>query len=168
MEQRLHALEETVKCLMRVVGFEPSAANDQADQLPETPSPLGAAKDDSLPWLDPVLIKLLLMARTLRAKHFDPEIMQDPAWTMLLELAWADLEGEKVSITSVCIASGAPDTTALRYLKMLENEELVGRRPDIKDGRRNWVFLTPVARVKLSKMLQELRRNASQYLADIV
>lgn len=168
MENRLYALEETVKCLMRVVGFIPKDADVYVNGASDLQPPFNQANDDVPAWLDPALIRLLIMARTLRAKHFDPELMQDPAWTMLLELAWADLQGVKVSVTSLCIASGAPDTTALRYLKLLENEELVARRPDPKDGRRSWISMTPVAREKLAKMMQELRRNASIYLADLV
>ena len=114
------------------------------------------------PFLDRKLIKFLLTEKALRLKHFNPDLVQGASWTMLLELAWADLEGLKVSVTSLCFASGAPGTTALRYIGVLEGDGMIERRPDMEDGRRTYVSLTLRAKEILAKMLQELRVKSSK------
>ena len=47
-----------------------------------------------------------------------------------------------VSVTSLCLASYAPSTTALRHLGLLEQMGLVERIADALDARRVWIELT--------------------------
>lgn len=90
----------------------------------------------------PVPIRAIQQLRNRRKDLLGCDLFGDPAWDILLDLYAAGLEGRTVSVTSACIASGAPDTTALRYLCHLEKAGLVERRQDIADGRRRFVRLT--------------------------
>jgi DNA-binding MarR family transcriptional regulator len=81
----------------------------------------------------------------MRAKFFKAELFADPAWDMLLDLYRAELDQYRVSVTSLCTASGVPTSTALRWLRALEEEGLITRRQDPLDGRRTFVALTTAA-----------------------
>ncbi len=65
---------------------------------------------------DPRLIRRIIRQRQLRARFFDGDLFADPAWDMLLDLTAARAEHVRVSVTSLCIASGVPPTTALRWI----------------------------------------------------
>lgn len=82
-------------------------------------------------------------ARRIRDRIFDdPDLFGEPAWDILLDLFAAELRGEAISITSACIASGVPSTTALRWVGLLEAKGYVERKPDPVDARRSFVGLT--------------------------
>jgi DNA-binding MarR family transcriptional regulator len=81
-------------------------------------------------------------ARNTRSFFFADELFADPAWDMMLELYASELGQQRVAISDVCIASGVPVTTGLRWLQKLVNNELVERTPDPLDGRRVWVTLS--------------------------
>ena len=70
---------------------------------------------------------------------------------MLLELYDADFTGRRISVSSLCFASGVPQTTALRWIKVLEREGQIKRTPDPRDGRRYFVELTESARTALDR-----------------
>ncbi len=91
---------------------------------------------------DPRLLRRVIKQRTYRATYFPDGLFADPAWDMLLDLAAAQAEFRQVSITSLCLASGVPGTTALRYVELLISTGLCARRPDTTDRRRTWITLT--------------------------
>lgn len=70
----------------------------------------------------------------------------DICWNMLLDLYVSEAEGREISVTSACIASMAPQTTALRKITHLEQVGLVERTPDKWDGRRMLMTLSPHGR----------------------
>lgn len=94
------------------------------------------------PMPDPRMIREIIRARQMRLRFFNEDLFADPAWDMLLDLTAAKAEHRRVSITSLCIASGVPTTTALRWIKLLEHSGLVQRIEDETDRRRAFVSLT--------------------------
>lgn len=82
-------------------------------------------------------------ARQRRGEFFDDKLIGEPAWDMLLDLFIHSVRGQVVSTTSLCIASCAAPTTALRWIAVLEQADLVERRPDAVDDRLKLVHLTP-------------------------
>ena len=103
--------------------------------------------DESLltPLPDPQLIRRIIRQRHLRARFFDAALFADPAWDMLLDLAAARGEHKRVSVTSLCIASGVPPTTALRWIGQLTAAGLFERVEDEADRRRAFVALSDKA-----------------------
>lgn len=90
------------------------------------------------------LARSVYQARRLRDEIFScSEIFGEPAWDMLLDIATAESENSRLSVTAVCIGSCVAPTTALRYVKALEGRDLIHREEDLLDGRRQYIRLTP-------------------------
>jgi predicted transcriptional regulator len=94
------------------------------------------------PLPDPRLVRQIIRHRQLRARFFDGSFFADPAWDMLLDLTAARAEKKRIQVTSLCIASGVPPTTALRWINVLVNSGLVERLDDDQDHRRSFISLT--------------------------
>lgn len=84
----------------------------------------------------------------------------DPSWNILLELFIAQEEHDTVWIGNACLASGAPPTTALRYLRLLERKGTVLRQPDKSDARRTVVRLSPAFAEKMYELIDDMRVEA--------
>lgn len=81
--------------------------------------------------------------RRRRAKIFrSDDLFGEPAWDILLDLFIAAKERRRVSVTSACIGSAVPSTTALRWITILEKHELLVREADPGDARRIYVKLS--------------------------
>ncbi|WP_159975675.1 MULTISPECIES: MarR family transcriptional regulator [unclassified Novosphingobium] len=81
--------------------------------------------------------------RRRRTKIFrSEELFGEPAWDILLDLFIAAKERRRVSVTSACIGSAVPSTTALRWIAILEKQSLLVREADPGDARRVYVKLS--------------------------
>jgi hypothetical protein len=94
------------------------------------------------PLPDPRLVRRIIRQRQLRSRYFPRELFGDPAWDMLLDLTAARAEHVRVSVTSLCIASGVPATTALRWISQLMQAGLLLRLDDETDRRRAFLTLS--------------------------
>jgi len=101
--------------------------------------------------LSSAILHDILLARRARSRFFSKGLFADPAWDILLDLLNSRLSHRRVSVTSVCVASNVPPTTALRWIRLLENEGLVRRQADPFDGRRFYIELTEKADASLSQ-----------------
>lgn len=101
--------------------------------------------------------------RMRRKSFLNAEIFGEPAWDILLDLFVAKVRGLRISVTSACIASQVPPTTALRWLTVLEDHGLIAREPDLLDGRRAWVQLTECGFKAMSGLLRDRRKRVSQF-----
>ncbi len=88
------------------------------------------------------LVRGMIRHRQLRARYFEGDFFADPAWDMLLDLTAARVEGKRVSVTSLCIASGVPPTTALRWIGQMVEAGLFVRVCDDSDRRRAFIELS--------------------------
>lgn len=89
------------------------------------------------------MIEFAIRARRDRSQYLPSELFADPAWDMMLELLRAEITQRRVSVSSLCHASGVPATTALRWITNLVKKGIFVRRPDQLDGRRFFVELSP-------------------------
>ncbi|MCJ2185490.1 MarR family transcriptional regulator [Novosphingobium beihaiensis] len=90
--------------------------------------------------------------RRQREKIFgSQQLFGEPTWDILLDLFIAELKNTRMQTTSVCIGAQVPQTTALRWITLLEKEGLVHRYRDKTDTRRVFIQLTDRA---LRKMVQ--------------
>lgn len=82
-------------------------------------------------------------------------LLGEPSWELLLDLLVHRAERRAVSVTSACLASGAPTSTALRYIAALEAAGLVTRRASDTDRRVVFVSLTDAAIAWMVAALRE-------------
>lgn len=111
------------------------------------------------------LVRYVITARRLRNRYFDKKLFADPAWDMLLDLFHAEIAQLRVSVSSLCIASAVPPTTALRFIKTMTDADLFRRRPDRQDARRVFVELTPLASQGMRGYFNEIG-NPQSVLSD--
>lgn len=103
------------------------------------------------------LAKSIYSSRRRRDRLFPSGLFADPAWDMLLDLFMHQAKGRRVSVTSLCIASSVPNTTALRWLGALEAKGLVTRIPSEIDRRSSEIRLTRPALIAMRDWLSEFR-----------
>ena len=137
----------------------------------ESPSPgYRGSKDDEKakilhkpkpPLPDPRLVRRIIEHRQLRARFFDPGLFADPAWDILLDLTAARAEHQRVSVTSLCIASGVPPTTALRWIGQMVEAGLLERVEDESDKRRAFIALSDEAAEAMARYFAELSPGAA-------
>jgi hypothetical protein len=104
---------------------------------------------------DPRLIRRIIRQRQMRARFFDGELFADPVWDILLDLTAARAEHTRVSVTSACIASGVPATTALRWITQMTEAGLIDRVRDDTDRRRAFVALSDTAANAMARYFEE-------------
>jgi DNA-binding transcriptional ArsR family regulator len=114
------------------------------------------------PMPDSRLVRRIIRQRQLRARFFEGELFADPAWDILLDLTAARVEHARVSVTSLCIASGVPPTTALRWIGQLTEAGLLERVEDETDRRRVFISLTDKATDAMARYFAQLGRSAAQ------
>lgn len=87
-------------------------------------------------------LSLLTQLQDERSRLFGAALPPDPAWEMLAELMLGQYTGRRVSVTSLCLASKAPVTTALRRIEDMLEAKLITRFRDPNDRRRSYVQLS--------------------------
>jgi hypothetical protein len=110
------------------------------------------------PLPDPRVVRTIIRQRQMRARFFDGALFADPAWDMLLDLTAARAEHGRVSVTSLCIASGVPPTTALRWIGQMTCAGLFERVEDETDRRRAFIVLSDTATSAMARYFAELGR----------
>lgn len=66
----------------------------------------------------------------------------DVEWLIVLDLFVMTCTGRPLSMYGACMASGAPEATALRHIHRLRKAGVLTLVRDAADGRRNWVRFT--------------------------
>lgn len=152
---RLHAIDFLQKPVMPeevAHSIERALAMAQEVQTQPATAPITATPD---------YLRALIAARSDRDSLFDPNLFSDPAWDMLLDLALAEASGRPISVTSLCLASRAPTTTALRRIDDLQESGLIERIPDQADRRRITVRLTDLGRERMEEYTKrQIKRMA--------
>ena len=102
---------------------------------------------NSLTYVDDVKfynwLKSTYRDRISRRNFFSYEyIVGEPCWDIILDLCISEIEGRKISVTSACLASGVPITTALRWISLLERDRLIQKESDSKDRRRTFLRIS--------------------------
>ena len=109
-------------------------------------------------------MRRIIRQRQLRGRFFDGALFADPAWDILLDLTAARAEHARVSVTSLCIASGVPPTTALRWIGQMTEAGLLERVEDESDRRRAFIALTDAAADAMARYFAELGKRGAQAL----
>lgn len=123
----------------------------------------------------PVLSRKALLAkaeaaykeRRRREKLLGKKLFGEPAWDMLLDLYTNSLKGRNVSTTSLCGASMVPNTTALRWIKLLEDAGLVEKTASTADARVQYLALSKRGYGTMTAFFTEQAPEERNAAADI-
>ena len=97
-------------------------------------------------------------ARRVRERFFEKKIFGEPAWDMLLELYASELNDEKISTSNLILSSSAPNSTALRWMKHLEDQGLVVKKSSNVDGRVQYQRITNVGFDGMTKYFESIAK----------
>ena len=97
--------------------------------------------------------RVIVQTRANRTKYIDPDLLGEPAWDMLLDLFMQFAGGARVSVTSLCIASRVPATTALRYVSLLEDKGYIKKLPSEHDRRVSLLSLSDKGILAMGNLL---------------
>lgn len=171
----LRLTEQVAQLAQRLGGLEGGAtasARDEGAFRFESPRPAFATQHaesgdrlvtparPALP--DARMVRQIIRHRQARARFFDGELFADPAWDILLDLTAARAEHSRVSVTSLCIASGVPPTTALRWIGQMTDAGLLKRVEDPSDRRRAFITLTDSAADAMARYFVQVGTGALQ------
>lgn len=67
----------------------------------------------------------------------------EPAWDMLIDLFIHEARGRPLSMSALCVTAGIPTSSAMKLIQRMCDDGLLERTPDVADGRRSLVNLTP-------------------------
>lgn len=112
------------------------------------------------------MVRQLLKARRLRETLLGVDLFADPAWDILLEAFACQLGQKRTSVSGLQEASGVPPTTALRWIKKLEQSGWLKREADWSDARRQWIELTCEGSVKIRSFLETAWHTLLPITAD--
>jgi PAS domain S-box-containing protein len=112
-----------------------------------------APEQDQRPLL--AVARRMLKRRELRLSH----IFSEPAADILIDLFVSEHMQREVHVSSACLASHVPPSTALRHLGLLEEKGLVARAADPYDKRRFILELTPPGRAMVIELLEAIERT---------
>ncbi|WP_156874129.1 hypothetical protein [Sphingorhabdus lutea] len=87
-------------------------------------------------------VRKFIKNRRVRDQLFGEDLFADPVWDMLLDLYACHLDGQMVSVSGLCIAANVPATTALRWISIMTDKNLIMRKADPQDGRRAYIGMT--------------------------
>jgi DNA-binding MarR family transcriptional regulator len=164
-ENRDHAIAEGIEELKRqLIRIASKIGIDEPDvdgNCEEPGTPRGRVRQSRAPLPDPRLLRLIIKQRRLRDRFFADGLFSDPAWDMLLDLTAARAEHKRVSVTSLCLASAVPSTTALRWIAELVDIGLVERTADTTDRRRAFVALTDRGADAMARYFAKLAASAT-------
>ena len=116
--------------------------------------PEGARRRPQPELITAPLVRAIAAVRRMRRDYF-PWATGDPAWSMMLELLAARLEGRRVSQTVLGVNAGVPETTALRLTKSLLRQGVFTSESDPSDRRLLMIGLSDGAADRMRAYLTE-------------
>lgn len=127
-------VSDTLRLLKLLVGDDGSdlirAMSDDLDQTRIVPRSFVPTQQSWVP-----LARSTYLRRLRRRQHFPAAMFGEPAWDMMLALFIFEQSQGRMTVTRLADHSGAPLTTALRWIDYLEQAGFLLRRPKPTDKR---------------------------------
>jgi DNA-binding MarR family transcriptional regulator len=95
-------------------------------------------------------------ARRKLGTHLEASLFANPGLDIMLFLFAEGINGATVTTNACCAAAGVPRTTALRWIKLLQDRGLVDGSDDISDRRVTMLALSPQGRTTIRTWLSEI------------
>ena len=136
--------------------WNPPAESDPVNSAPPQIAPR-PAEDEASELLSTA--RWIRRSRDRRAAFFDAQLFADPCWDIMLDLMCGQLEDQPVPVSSACLATGLPFSTALRHVRHLVDLGLIHRWQDPKDKRRDLLALDARTFETMKAYLIETRKR---------
>jgi len=123
--------------------------------------PIGLGKNGSgrdVP-LELKILQTIYEIDDFRLRSLDGVVEPDASWSMLTELLRARIIRRRISVTSLCLASKSPVTTALRRIERLLETGYITYSLDPRDRRRKYVELTEDGAVRVQEVIRGIARH---------
>ena len=130
---------------------------DKSSAAFEAPLELGSARRQLLV----EQARRMYRARHARQRYLPANLFGEPAWEILLVL-YIEAGQRPMNATSVALITNAPETTALRWAEILQDEGLVESYPHLTDRRLRLLQLSLRGRAILDQYLQETLRLTTE------
>ena len=130
-----------------------NTGNDHDNLMQRNPSAITLIEEESPRLL--VAAKREFDARRYRDGSFSESIFGEPAWDILLDLFINRIQGKRVSVKAACIAASVPMTTALRWVRHMENLGMIKRTDSLSDKRRAWLQISDKAFAQVADYLRK-------------
>ncbi|RYD20287.1 MAG: hypothetical protein EOP89_14545 [Lysobacteraceae bacterium] len=127
----------------------------------ETPAPMDARFA-----AEGAFAQFLLRRRRRREEMLGKEHFADPVWDMMLDLFAARTRGEEVAVSSLIIAAGVPQSTALRHMRVLVQKAMLVTRDDPRDGRRTFIGLSDDLFERVGQFLRQSMAAGHEFWAE--
>ena len=105
--------------------------------------------------VDAAIVKWLVSLKDNRPFPECRGIAGEAGWEILMDLYINERMGKKTSVTSACIGSRVPPTTALRHVNTLCDAGRIDRQRDENDARRYWLRLPLTVTEQIERYLKE-------------
>ena len=156
IEAEVARMSSLLAQLMSGNGVRTESIRPIAEALYPAPAPKPLPAPVSFDRARARMVRQIIRHRRKREQQFASHLLADPGWDMLLDLYAAHYENNKVSVSSLCIAAAVPATTALRWIKTLEEEGHLARSQDPYDGRRIYLRITDEARARMDDYFDDI------------
>ncbi|MCU6454296.1 hypothetical protein LPN01_09410 [Sphingomonas sp. A2-49] len=103
------------------------------------------------------LARSIAAARRKLGTHLEASLFANPGMDIMLFLFAEGLNGATVTTNACCAAAGVPRTTALRWIKLLQDRGLVLGSDDVTDRRVTMLALSGPGRDTIRNWLTEIR-----------
>lgn len=133
--------------------------------MPESDPPKDIARARPVFAREAALARFLLRQRRRREDALGAQHFADPVWDMMLDLFAAQVGGEEVAISSLIVAAGVPQSTALRRIRRLMRDGLLIAHDDPHDGRRTFIRLSDNLYDRIGGFLQQTIAAAAERAA---
>ncbi len=124
-------------------------------RVTEASPPIGIAFDAVLLEVAEDIYRVRRKRDTQFEQLFGVGLFCEPAWDILLDLYINNGRLRTISISSACLASAVPATTALRHILELEKRMLVARYRHPDDRRVFVLHLTQLAVIAMEVLLNQ-------------
>jgi hypothetical protein len=126
-----------------------------AEQAASAP-PIGRTRDDDRHGL----ARRIRLFCALRQESFGG-IIHDAPFNLLIDMYLSELTNRRVTVGDACIASRAPQTTALRAIQTLIDGGTIQRTDDMNDNRRKLLSLTDKGRDQVTRFVDRFAASGA-------
>lgn len=100
-----------------------------------------------------------LRRRALRTKFFNDSYFGEGCWAILLDLFVCEFDQIEVSVTSSCVASGLPTTSALRSIGLLIADGMISKTANSKDKRSSTLSLSSEGFYSIASAIEAMKNT---------